>query len=92
MPVPGRAKIGADAQAATATRYEAARAGWTNDELDRMVRDYMQARPPAAPDDEIALAHEFLHLAFKHHPSGADESFIENMARQLLLFPADCAD
>ena len=50
------------------------------------------ARPPAAPDDEIALAHEFLHLAFKHHPSGADESFIENMARQLLLFPADCAD
>lgn len=39
----------ADAQAATAPRYEAARAGWTNDELDRMVRDYMQARPPVAP-------------------------------------------
>jgi len=37
----------ADAEAATAPRYEAARAGWTNDELDRMVRDYMQARPPA---------------------------------------------
>ncbi len=38
-----------DAQAMTAPRYEAARAGWANDDLERLVRDYMRAAPPIAP-------------------------------------------
>lgn len=35
-------------------------------------------------DDRIALVHEYLHLAFAHHPRGLDEAFIEQMARTLM--------
>lgn len=35
-------------------------------------------------EDRIALAHEYLHLAFAHHPRGQDEAFIEARARALL--------
>jgi len=38
----------------------------------------------ASEDDRIALAHEYLHLAFAHHPRGQDETFIEAMARKLV--------
>ena len=37
-----------------------------------------------AEEDQIALAHEYLHLAFKHHPRAYDERFIEQTARELL--------
>jgi uncharacterized protein YfaQ (DUF2300 family) len=36
-------------------------------------------------DDRIALLHEYLHLAFAHHPRGQDEGFIEQTARKLIL-------
>ncbi len=39
----------ADAQAIAASRYQAARVGWPQDELERVVRDYMRATPPTAP-------------------------------------------
>ncbi|MGN6581998.1 MAG: DUF2300 domain-containing protein [Bordetella sp.] len=35
-------------------------------------------------EDRIALTHEYLHLAFEHHPRGVDEAFIEHTARQLM--------
>lgn len=35
-------------------------------------------------EDRLALAHEYLHLAFAHHPRGQDERFIEERARALL--------
>ena len=35
-------------------------------------------------DDRITLAHEYLHLAFRFHPRGADEAYIERLARQLI--------
>ncbi len=35
-------------------------------------------------EDRIALTHEYLHLAFEHHPRGADEAFIERTARWLM--------
>ncbi len=38
-----------DAQALTAARYANARAGWPDDDLERVVRDYMQAQPPVKP-------------------------------------------
>jgi uncharacterized protein YfaQ (DUF2300 family) len=38
----------------------------------------------ASENDEITLAHEYLHLAFSHHPRGHDEVFIEAMARRLV--------
>jgi uncharacterized protein YfaQ (DUF2300 family) len=31
----------------------------------------------------VTLAHEYLHLAFKHHPRTNDETFIENLAQKL---------
>ena len=35
-------------------------------------------------EDRIALTHEYLHLAFEHHPRGVDEAFIEHTARELM--------
>lgn len=34
-------------------------------------------------DERVTLAHEYLHLAFRFHPHGADEHYIERLARQL---------
>lgn len=36
-------------------------------------------------EDRISIAHEYLHLAFKNHPSGMDENFIEHIAGELIL-------
>lgn len=35
--------------------------------------------------DRLDLTHEYLHLAFEAHPNGQDESYIEGLARHLLL-------
>lgn len=35
-------------------------------------------------EERITLAHEYLHLAFRHHPRGADEHFVERLARELI--------
>lgn len=35
-------------------------------------------------DEHITLAHEYLHLAFRFHPDGADEDYIERLARRLI--------
>jgi len=35
-------------------------------------------------EDRIALAHEYIHLAFQHHPRGLDETFVERTARTLI--------
>lgn len=35
-------------------------------------------------EERITLAHEYLHLAFRHHPRGADEAFVERIARELV--------
>jgi uncharacterized protein YfaQ (DUF2300 family) len=35
-------------------------------------------------EDRRSLAHEYLHLAFKHSPRALDEAFIEATARQIL--------
>ena len=41
-------------------------------------------RPNSSLDGRIALTHEYLHLAFAHHPSGEDETYIEDLARRLV--------
>jgi uncharacterized protein YfaQ (DUF2300 family) len=38
----------------------------------------------ASEEDRIALTHEYLHLAFAHHPLGQDEQFVEATARRLI--------
>ncbi|HEX7606081.1 MAG TPA: DUF2300 domain-containing protein, partial [Usitatibacter sp.] len=34
-------------------------------------------------EDRVTLAHEYLHLAFRFHPNGADEGYIERLARRV---------
>lgn len=47
-------------------------------------RDRIYLRSVTAEEDALSLAHEYLHLAFKHHPLARNERFIEHTARQLL--------
>ena len=35
-------------------------------------------------EDRMTLAHEYLHIAFRFHPNGADEAYIERLARRLV--------
>ena len=42
------------------------------------------ARDWKTREGRLTLAHEYLHLAFRFHPSGADEAYIERLARRLL--------
>lgn len=42
------------------------------------------ARDWRSREGRLTLAHEYLHLAFRFHPNGADERYIERLARRLL--------
>lgn len=46
--------------------------------------DRLYFRSRDADEDRLSLAHEYLHLAFKHHPIARNERFIENTARKLV--------
>jgi uncharacterized protein YfaQ (DUF2300 family) len=35
-------------------------------------------------NDRMTLAHEYVHLALRFHPNGADEAYVERLARQLI--------
>ncbi len=35
-------------------------------------------------DGRVTLVHEYLHLAFRHHPRGQDDDFVERLARHLV--------
>lgn len=35
-------------------------------------------------EDEVSILHEYLHIAFRFHPRGKDERFVESMAIKLL--------
>jgi uncharacterized protein YfaQ (DUF2300 family) len=48
-------------------------------------RNRVYIRRLNSDDDRVALAHEYLHLAFVHYPRGQDEAFIEQTARELIL-------
>jgi uncharacterized protein YfaQ (DUF2300 family) len=43
-------------------------------------------------ESRITAAHEYLHLAFKNHPLGLNERFIEKTARELVLGPGSYVD
>ncbi|MDD2830477.1 MAG: DUF2300 domain-containing protein [Sulfuricurvum sp.] len=34
-------------------------------------------------NDRLTLVHEYLHLVFRYHPNGVNETYIENLARKL---------
>jgi uncharacterized protein YfaQ (DUF2300 family) len=48
----------------------------------RRLRIY--ARDWRSFNDQLTLVHEYLHLAFRFHPRGFDEAYIEQTARRLL--------
>jgi uncharacterized protein YfaQ (DUF2300 family) len=48
------------------------------------ARARIYVRGMASREDRIAVAHEYLHLAFRFHPRGCDEAFVETMARTLV--------
>lgn len=42
--------------------------------------------PPLPGDEEqLSLTHEYVHLAFAHHPASRNEGFVERTARVLVL-------
>lgn len=48
-------------------------------------RHRLHVRGWITQEDRIALAHEYLHLAFEGHPRAQDEAGIERLARQLIM-------
>ncbi len=64
-----------------------------NSELSGRGRDRVFSQPNAeeiyvpklsSQQDEVSILHEYLHIAFRNHPRGRDEVFIEKLARNLL--------
>ncbi len=51
-------------------------------ELDR---GRIHVRGLRTQEDRLTLAHEYLHLGLRHHPSSTDEQLVENWARRLIL-------
>jgi uncharacterized protein YfaQ (DUF2300 family) len=47
-------------------------------------RMQIRLREWASREGRVTLVHEYLHLAFRNHPSGADEAFVERLAQQLV--------
>lgn len=48
-------------------------------------RQRLYVRGVLSLQDRLDLTHEYLHLAFEAHPNGQDETYIEGLARHLLL-------
>ena len=55
-----------------------------NPHVDR-ERRRIYVRGLQSLQDRLDLTHEYLHLAFDAHPNGQDETYIEGLARHLLL-------
>jgi uncharacterized protein YfaQ (DUF2300 family) len=51
------------------------------------ARQRIYVRGIATREDRIAVAHEYIHLAFRFHPRGNEESFVESLARTLVDEP-----
>jgi uncharacterized protein YfaQ (DUF2300 family) len=47
-------------------------------------RMQIRLREWGSREGRVTLVHEYLHLAFRHHPRGADEAFVERLAQMLV--------
>lgn len=47
------------------------------------TRFAIHVRGLSSVEDRVAIAHEYVHLAFRYHPNGGDEAFVERTARSL---------
>jgi uncharacterized protein YfaQ (DUF2300 family) len=50
-----------------------------------VARNRIYARGHYSLQQRLDITHEYLHLAFADYPSGQDETYIEQLARRLLL-------
>jgi uncharacterized protein YfaQ (DUF2300 family) len=50
-------------------------------------KNRIHVRGIATTDERITVVHEYLHLAFRYHPRGLDEDFVERLARDLVREP-----
>ncbi len=55
----------------------------TGNPYSDQARDRIYVRDWLSAQGRLALTHEYLHLAFRFHPDGGDETFIEHTARRL---------
>jgi hypothetical protein len=46
-------------------------------------RSLIRIREWRSREGRVTLLHEYLHLAFRHHPRGQDEAFVEAWAQRL---------
>lgn len=58
------------------------RLDWGNPQVN-LEQQQIFVRGLGTPEDRLSIAHEWLHLAFRYHPNGRDEVFIERWARRL---------
>jgi uncharacterized protein YfaQ (DUF2300 family) len=48
------------------------------------ARQRIYVRGVGTREDRVTVAHEYVHLAFRFHPNGRDEAFVEALARDLV--------
>ncbi|WP_409298291.1 DUF2300 domain-containing protein [Pseudomonas sp. KCJK8993] len=65
-------------------QFAVCRLGFGRPYVDR-ERQRIYVRGVLSLQDRLDLTHEYLHLAFEAHPNGQDETYIEGLARHLLL-------
>lgn len=46
---------------------------------------YIYLPPQTGDEEQLSVAHEYVHLALRHHPLSRDEAFVERMARALVM-------
>jgi len=66
------------------SRFAVCRLAFGRPYVDR-ERRRIYVRGVLSLQDRLDLTHEYLHLAFEAHPNGQDETYIEGLARHLLL-------
>ncbi|AZC25823.1 MULTISPECIES: DUF2300 domain-containing protein [Pseudomonas] len=66
------------------SQFAVCRLGFGRPYVDR-ERQRIYVRGVLSLQDRLDLTHEYLHLAFEAHPNGQDETYIEGLARHLLL-------
>ncbi|KAF0867070.1 DUF2300 domain-containing protein [Pseudomonas sp. LD120] len=66
------------------SQFAVCRLGFGRPYVDR-ERQRIYVRGVLSLQDRLDLTHEYLHLAFEAHPNGQDETYIEGLARHLIL-------
>jgi uncharacterized protein YfaQ (DUF2300 family) len=79
-----RMRLESEAGYSEVSTFAVCRLGFGRPYVDR-ERQRIYVRGALSLQDRLDLTHEYLHLAFEAHPNGQDETYIEGLARHLLL-------